>query len=93
LLTAEPHATADRVHQLEQQARRDTRQSPAYTDVTLSFSKSISLLHGSIRESAARARDRGDLRTPGGTNETSGFARSSRRRTPQQWLASRRGRA
>ena len=28
LLAAEPHATADRVHQLEQQARRDTRQSP-----------------------------------------------------------------
>jgi TrwC relaxase len=61
LLAAEPHATAGRVHELEQQARRDTRQSPAYTDVTLNFSKSISLLHGSIRENAARARDRGDL--------------------------------
>jgi hypothetical protein len=60
LLAAEPHATAERVNELEQQARRDTRQSPTYTDVTLSFSKSISLLHGSIRENAARARDAGD---------------------------------
>lgn len=60
LLAAEPHATADCRHELEQQARRDTRQSPAYTDVTVSFCKSISLLHGSIRENAARARDRGD---------------------------------
>ena len=62
-LAAEPQATADRVHQLELQARRDTRQSPAYTDVTVNFSKSISLLHGSIRENAARARDAGDHRT------------------------------
>ncbi len=61
LRAAEPQATADRVHQLELQARRDTRQSPAYTDVTLNFSKSVSLLHGSIRENAARARDAGDL--------------------------------
>ena len=60
LRAAEPHATADRVHQLELQARRDTRQSPAYTDVTVAFSKSISLLHGSIGENAARARDVGD---------------------------------
>lgn len=29
--------------------------------VTLNFSKSVSLLHGSIRENAARARDRADL--------------------------------
>ncbi len=61
LLAAQPHATADRVHELEQQARRNTRQSPAYADVTLNFSKSISLLHGSIRENAARSRDAGDL--------------------------------
>jgi hypothetical protein len=63
LLASEPDATADRMHELEQQARRDIRQSPAYTDVTLSFGKSISLLHGSIRENAARARDNGDLET------------------------------
>jgi thymidine kinase len=61
LRAAEPHATAERVHQLEHQARQATRQSPAYTDVTLNFSKSVSLLHGSIRENAARARDAGDL--------------------------------
>ncbi len=60
LRAAEHHATADRAHQLEHQARQDTRQTPAYTDVTVNFSKSISLLHGSIRENAARARDEGD---------------------------------
>ncbi len=60
LVAAEPHATAERIHELEQQARRDTRRSPAYTDVTVSFCKSVSLLHGSIRENAARARDAGD---------------------------------
>lgn len=35
---------------------------PAYTDVTVSFYKSVSLLHGSIRENAARARDERDAR-------------------------------
>jgi len=60
LLAAEPEATADRVHELEKQARKDTRQSPAYTDVTVSFSKSISILHGSIRENARQAREAGD---------------------------------
>ena len=61
LRDAEPYATAHRAHRLEHQARQDTRQSPAYTDVTLNYSKSISLLHGSIRENATGARDAGDL--------------------------------
>ena len=39
-----------------------TRQPAAYTDVTVSFSKSISVLHASIRENARRARLAGDDR-------------------------------
>ena len=60
LLAAEPEATAERRHELEKQARKDTRTAPAYTDITVSFSKSISILHGSIRENARRAREAGD---------------------------------
>jgi TrwC relaxase len=60
LKAAEPEATAERVHELEKQARRETRQSPAYTDITVCFSKSISIFHGSIRENARRAREAGD---------------------------------
>ena len=39
-----------------------TRQPAAYTDVTVSFSKSISVLHASIRENARRARQAEDER-------------------------------
>jgi len=37
-----------------------TRQTAPYTDVTVSFSKSISVLHASIRENARRGRQAGD---------------------------------
>jgi hypothetical protein len=50
LMAAEPHATAERLIELERQAAQATRQPAAYTDVTVSFSKSISVLHASIRE-------------------------------------------
>jgi hypothetical protein len=63
LKAAEPHATADKVAELERQARQMTRQSPAYTDVTVEHAKSVSILHGSIRENARRARDAGDQAT------------------------------
>ncbi|MGH3187443.1 MAG: MobF family relaxase [Streptosporangiaceae bacterium] len=56
LRAAEPHATAERLIQLERQAAQATRQPAAYTDVTISFSKSISILHASIRENERRAR-------------------------------------
>ncbi len=56
LKAAEPHATAERVIELEREAAQVTRQAAAYTDVTVSFSKSISVLHASIRENARRAR-------------------------------------
>jgi conjugative relaxase-like TrwC/TraI family protein len=62
LKAAEPHATAERLIELERVAAQATRQPAAYTDVTISFSKSISVLHASIRENARRARLAGDDR-------------------------------
>jgi len=60
LLAGEPHATSERVAELERHAAQATRKSPAYTDVTVSLSKSISILHASIRENARQARLAGD---------------------------------
>ena len=57
---AEPHATAERLLELEREAAQATRQAPVYTDMTVSFSKSISLFHASIRENERRARLAGD---------------------------------
>jgi hypothetical protein len=62
LQAAEPHATAERVVELEREAARATRQPAVYTDVTISFSKSISVLHASLRENARRAQLAGDER-------------------------------
>jgi len=62
LRAAEPHATAERLIELEREAAKATRQPAAYTGVTVSFSKSISVLHTSIRENARRARLAGDQR-------------------------------
>ena len=62
LTAAEPHATAERVIELEREAAQVTRQPAVYTDVTVSFSKSISVLHASIRENARRAGLAGDGR-------------------------------
>jgi TrwC relaxase len=56
LTAAEPHATAERLIELERQAAQATRQPAAYTDVTISFSKSISVRHASMRENVRRAR-------------------------------------
>ena len=55
LTAAEPHATAERLIELEREAAQATRQPAAYYDVTVSFSKSISVLHASIRENERRA--------------------------------------
>jgi conjugative relaxase-like TrwC/TraI family protein len=60
LASAEPHATAERLIELERQAAQATRQPAVYTDVTVSFSKSISVLHASVRENTRRARLAGD---------------------------------
>ncbi len=53
LTAAEPHATAELLIELEREAARATRQPAAYYDVTVSFSKSISVLHASLRETSA----------------------------------------
>jgi conjugative relaxase-like TrwC/TraI family protein len=63
LVAAEPHATAERRLELERLAAQATRRSPAYTDMTVSFSKSISVFHASIRENERRARLAGDTAT------------------------------
>jgi len=60
LLAAEPHATADRKHELRIEATRQTRQSPLFFDLTLSMSKSISIFHASLGENARLARHAGD---------------------------------
>jgi hypothetical protein len=62
LQAAEPHATAERLIELEREAAQAARQPAAYTDVTVSFSKSISVLHASIRENGRRARLAGNQR-------------------------------
>jgi hypothetical protein len=62
LKATEPHATAERLIELEREAAQATRHPAAYTDVTVSFSKSISILHASIRENERRARQSGDDR-------------------------------
>ena len=53
LLAGEPHATAERRLELEREAAQQTRRSPAYTDVTASHDKTISIVHAAIRESTS----------------------------------------
>jgi hypothetical protein len=60
LLAAEPHATAERQHELRTEATRRARRSPLYFDLTLSLSKSISIFHASLGENARLAREAGD---------------------------------
>jgi TrwC relaxase/AAA domain len=60
LLAAEPHATAERRVQLEWAAHEKTRQARPYQDVTVSWSKSLSVFHASLRANAALARQAGD---------------------------------
>src|SRR6266516_4606482 len=60
LLAAEPHATAERRHELRIEAAQQARQSPLYFDLTVSLSKSISIFHASLGENARQAHARGD---------------------------------
>ena len=60
LLAAEPHATADRKRELRTEAVKKARQSPLFFDLTISFSKSISIFHASLGENARLARQAGD---------------------------------
>jgi hypothetical protein len=59
-LAAEPHATRERWLELEREAAKETRRSPAYTDATASHNKSLSVLRASFLENARRARIAGD---------------------------------
>ena len=60
LLAAEPHATAERKRELRTEAVKHARQSPLFFDLTISFSKSISIFHASLGENARLARKAGD---------------------------------
>src|SRR5579859_6205393 len=60
LLTAEPHATAERRRELRIEAVRQARPSPLFFDLTISLSKSISIFHASLGENARLARQAGD---------------------------------
>jgi hypothetical protein len=60
LKAAEPHATAERLMELQREAAQRTRQAPVYTDLTASWSKSMSVFHASIRENERRARLSGE---------------------------------
>jgi hypothetical protein len=60
LIAAEPHATAERMHELRLEATRQAQESPLFLDLTLSPSKSISIFHASLGENARFAREAGD---------------------------------
>ena len=44
---AEPHATAERIHEMQRIAHQESRRSAPYTDVTVSLVKSVSIFHAS----------------------------------------------
>src|SRR5579862_7565049 len=60
LLAAEPHATAERKHELRTEATRQARQGPLFFDLTISLSKSISIFHASLGENVRLARQADD---------------------------------
>ncbi len=60
LLAAEPHATAEREAELRIEAAKRARLSPLYMDLTVSFSKSVSVFHASLGENGRLARRAGD---------------------------------
>jgi TrwC relaxase len=60
LLAAEPGADDHRRAALRIEAQRQARQSPLYFDLTISWSKDISIFHASLGAAAQRARDAGD---------------------------------
>src|SRR5215472_5838045 len=62
LVAAEPGADDHRKATLRIEAQRRARQSPLYFDLTVSWSKDISIFHASLGAAVQRARDRGDKR-------------------------------
>ena len=61
---AEPHATAERIHEMQRIAHQESHRSAPYTDVTVSLVKSVSIFHTSIRENERQARLAGDEAGP-----------------------------
>ena len=53
---AEPHATAERIHEMQRIAHTESRRSAPYTDVTVSLVKSVSIFHTSIKENERQER-------------------------------------
>ena len=53
---AEPHATAERIHEMQRIAHQESHRSAPYTDVTVSLVKSVSIFHASIRENERQER-------------------------------------
>jgi conjugative relaxase-like TrwC/TraI family protein len=62
LVAAEPGADDHRKAELRIMAQRQARQSPLYFDLTVSWSKDISIFHASLGAAVQRARDEGDKR-------------------------------
>jgi len=91
LTAAEPHATAERLIELEREAAQATRQPAAYTDVTVSFSKSISILHASIRETSAAPAWPATATPPTGPDGNSSSRRSCTGLTGPRWSTCRPG--
>ena len=60
LAGAEPHATGARLAELRAQARASVRHAVPFWDITLSVSKSVSLLYGARLAAAERARQAGN---------------------------------
>src|SRR6266480_2533991 len=60
LVAAEPGADDHRKAELRIEAQRQARQSPLYFDLTVSWSKDISIFHASLGAAVQRARDEGD---------------------------------
>jgi AAA domain/TrwC relaxase len=60
LVAAEPGADDHRRAALRIEAQRQARQSPLYFDLTVSWSKDISIFHASLGAAVQRARDEGD---------------------------------
>src|SRR5947199_5971241 len=66
LVAAEPGADDHRKAALRIEAQRRARQSPLYFDLTVSWSKDISIFHASLGAAVQRARDAGDKEAKAG---------------------------
>src|SRR6266487_3991959 len=62
LVAAEPGADDHRRAELRIEAQRQARQSPLYFDLTVSWSKDISIFHASLGAAVQRTRDGGNKR-------------------------------